>query len=147
MFSYMAFKRQAAEVPLEDVNRMRRFSITERWLHDGPVHIQGVLDIITAYSQEFEGICLLTLEGHTYGVSSLAALPDGKLVSGSYDNTIRVWDVSCGTCLLTLAGASNDAVTALAVLPDGKLASGSQRGKVRLWLDGVCLLTLAGHRV
>ena len=31
------------------------------------------------------------LSGHTYGVTSITQLKDGRLVSGSIDNTLRVW--------------------------------------------------------
>ena len=32
------------------------------------------------------------LSGHTNSVSCLRALPDGRIVSASYDNTLRIWD-------------------------------------------------------
>jgi len=38
---------------------------------------------------------LETLRGHRGGVSSVAFTPDGHgLVSGSFDNTLKYWDVS-----------------------------------------------------
>ena len=38
-----------------------------------------------------------TLEGHTASVNSVAVTPDGtKIVSGSLDNTIKVWDIASG---------------------------------------------------
>jgi WD40 repeat protein len=36
--------------------------------------------------------CLQTLEGHSNSLSSVAYSPDGtKIISGSYDNTIKIW--------------------------------------------------------
>jgi WD40 repeat protein len=43
------------------------------------------------------------LKGHTNGVSSVAISADGKrIVSGSHDNTVKVWDADKGTETLTL---------------------------------------------
>ena len=40
-----------------------------------------------------------TLIGHTDTLSSIAFSPDGKLLaSGSYDITIKLWDVTTGRC-------------------------------------------------
>jgi WD40 repeat protein len=64
-------------------------------------------------------------------VKVLTVLPDGKLASGSWDWTVRVWDDS-GACLHTLTGHTRG-VTVLAVLPDGKLVSGSCDKTVRVW--------------
>ncbi|MCP4372529.1 MAG: hypothetical protein GY797_31150, partial [Deltaproteobacteria bacterium] len=68
------------------------------------------------------------------GVRSVAFSPDGKfLASGSYDNTVRLWEVSTGEQLRELTGHS-DSVWSVAFSPDGKfLASGSDDKTVRLW--------------
>ena len=59
-------------------------------------------------------------------------LPDGRLASGSADNTIRLWDVKTGEETARLEGHGGW-VNALAVLPDGRLASGSDDSTIRLW--------------
>ena len=42
-------------------------------------------------------------QGHTGGVSSVAFSPDGKsIVSGSDDNTVKIWSSADGTCTSTL---------------------------------------------
>ena len=38
-----------------------------------------------------------TLTGHSHYVSSVAYSPDGKhIASGSYDNTVKIWDAQSG---------------------------------------------------
>ena len=64
---------------------------------------------------------------------SLAALSYGPLASGSFDKTVRVWDVGARACVASLEGHGGD-VKALAALPDGRLASGSLYDPlIRVW--------------
>ena len=46
-------------------------------------------------STESEAAEPLTLKGHSSGVTSVSLSPDGKrIVSGSHDRTLKVWDIS-----------------------------------------------------
>ena len=65
-------------------------------------------------------------------VTALCQLADGRLASGSYDSTIRLWDVQSGAETARLEGPSFW-VTALCQLADGRLASGSYDKTIRLW--------------
>jgi WD40 repeat protein len=71
---------------------------------------------------------------HTGAGLTLAFSPDGKtLASGSYDTTIKLWDVASGKNIATLTGHS-DWVCSVAFSPDGKtLASGSDDKTGKLW--------------
>lgn len=74
-----------------------------------------------------------TLSGHTNVVSSVRFTPDGSLaVSGSWDETVGLWNVPAGTSAGILAGHT-DWVEAVAISPDGAhIVSASQRA-VRTW--------------
>ena len=64
----------------------------------------------------------------------MAVLADGCLaLSGSDDNTLRLWDLTSGQTLHTLQGHTHW-VRAVAVLADGRRAlSGSYDNTLRLW--------------
>jgi WD40 repeat protein len=79
-------------------------------------------------------------------VLCLAVLPDGRVVSGSGDESLRVWDAATGTCKRVLEGHT-EGVSCLAVLPDGRVVSGSDDKSLRVWdaATGACKRVLEGH--
>jgi WD40 repeat protein len=87
-----------------------------------------------------------TLLPVSYGVTCLSVLPDGRVVSGSYDKTPRVWQPATGVCERVLVGHTGS-VTCLCVLPDGRVVSGSYDKTPRVWqpATGVCVRVLEGH--
>jgi len=86
------------------------------------------------------------LQGHKGSVRALAMLPDGRVVSGSRDKTVRVWNVATGRAVATLQGHASW-VNALAVLPDGRVVSGSEDETVRVWdvATGRAVTSFQGH--
>jgi WD40 repeat protein len=82
----------------------------------------------------------LVLKGHKGPVSAVAFSPDGgTLVTGSWDQTVRLWDVATGAERANFKWAtSNDAgigrVYCVAYAPDGlRLAAGGDTGRVVVW--------------
>ncbi|CAG9950917.1 unnamed protein product [Clonostachys rosea f. rosea IK726] len=92
--------------------------------------------------------CRRTLEAHTNWVSSVAFSADGqKLASGSWDETVRIWDTVTGSCMQVLYG-HKDEVTSVAFSADSqRLATGSRNGSIKVWdaATGRCIQTLEGH--
>src|SRR5262249_2396551 len=91
---------------------------------------------------------LFTLYGHTDWVTAVAVSGDGsRIVSGSFDKTVRVWDGRTGQALLHLQGHF-DSVTSVAVSGDGsRIVSGSGDRTGRVWdgKTGGPRLVLKGH--
>ncbi len=71
---------------------------------------------------------------HPHEVFDMVISPDSKrVVTGSLDGIVRVWDVETKACLFELKGHRN-LVTSVAFSPDGRLiASGSDDDSVRVW--------------
>ena len=89
--------------------------------------------------------------GHSDRVTSIAFSPDGKtFVSGSADNTLKLWDVSTGKEIRTFRGHSGD-VTSVAFSPDGKIIISGSGGlfdnTLKLWdvSTGKEIRTFRGH--
>jgi hypothetical protein len=92
----------------------------------------GLADDQINHKPTFFGAEIARLEGHSESVTSICLLADGRLASGSFDRTIRVWDLMAATETACLRGHTGP-VTALCVLPGGPLASGSDDNTIRLW--------------
>ena len=90
--------------------------------------------------------CLQVLEGHANGVHGALVLADGRILSWSGDNTLRLWDGSSGAPLAILGEHTNEVNGALA-LADGRLLSWSADDNLHLrdGRSGVTTAILAGH--
>ena len=87
---------------------------------------------------------LQTLSGHQ-GAIECVKIVDDKIISGSRDNTLKIWDLQTGKELQTLTGHT-DAIFTVTVC-DGKIISGSENGTLKIWdlQTGKELQTLTGH--
>lgn len=113
-----------------------------------PFDYEEILSGTGAASSPFEA-----LDGHTAAVRSLEFSADDRmLVSGSHDNTIRIWNVARRTPMKTLRGHAGW-VRCSRFSPDGRdILSGSHDHDARIWSIGgyeemrvLRARTLAGH--
>ena len=74
---------------------------------------------------------LKTLKGHSNDVTSICFSPDGKiLISGSLDETIRVWNVHTGLPICTLKSS----LKSICFSNEGKMfVSGDFNSKLKIW--------------
>ena len=77
---------------------------------------------------------LVLQTGHNKSVKTVVFSPNGQwIASGSFDNTIKIWEFETGRELRALIGHSG-VVKTLACSPDGRwLASGSNDKTVKIW--------------
>jgi hypothetical protein len=79
----------------------------------------GFLRVRHAVTRESPAL-VRDLVGHASGVNACAVTPDGRrVVSASYDSTLKVWDLETGRPLATLEGHA-DRAWACAVTPDNR---------------------------
>jgi len=85
------------------------------------------------------------LKGHDDHVITCLEFSGDKIVSGSDDNTLKVWCARTGDCLRTLEGHTGGVWTSQ--MNDTIVVSGSTDRSLKVWnMDsGECLHTLRGH--
>src|SRR5258706_7886193 len=73
--------------------------------------------------------------GHTRPIRSVCYSPDGtRVVSGSDDKTIRIWDAESGTVIGEPVMGHTEGVNSVAYSPDGRhIISGSSDCTIRIW--------------
>jgi COMPASS component SWD3 len=86
-----------------------------------------------------------TMKGHYNYVYCVNFNPQGNMiVSGSYDEAVRIWDIRVGNCLKILP-AHQDPVSAVDFIRDGTMVASCSHDKlIRIWdtNTGQCLKTL-----
>jgi angio-associated migratory cell protein len=89
----------------------------------------------------------LELSGHTDSVTSVGFNFNGSLLlTGSYDGTVRIWDVETGSVMQILDGPE-DVEWAYWHNKGNAIIAGSKDGTVWMWLahNGQCMQVFAGH--
>jgi WD40 repeat protein len=121
-----------------------------------PAEVATALEPFTELREPTSGVIRLSrlvnlyrrLDGHDGWVESVTFSPDGQhVLSGSADQTVRVWAATSGQEVQELLG-HHDIVMSVAFAPDGRLAaSGGFDRTVRIWdtVEGRQLCCLDGQ--
>lgn len=95
---------------------------------------------------------IITLSEHKNAVTSIIQLPDEKLITGSKDKTIRLWDISGNTfrCYQILDDHKEGGIYSLCELTGRRFASGSDDKTIRIWEEEKgkfkCVQVLNDHK-
>lgn len=114
-----------------------------------PLPSQKALTKLSTTTTPMKYTVTKTLKGHSNWVRCCAVYDGGsKIVSGSADKTLKVWDIKSGTCYQTLKGHSKLVLCCDVFDGGGAVVSGSGDKTLKLWdveLEG-CLKTMKGHK-
>jgi len=89
------------------------------------------------------------LKGHSHFISDVVMSSDGQFaLSGSWDNTLRLWDLSSGISTRMFKGHTKDVLSVAFSADNRQIVSGSRDRSIKLWNTlGVCKYTIQdeGH--
>ncbi len=97
----------------------------------GDIRNQIIMNKILMLLGPVPGSELVVCRGHRGAVLSVYVREDGKIFSGSVDDTVRVWDMQ-GNHLAVCKGHEGS-VASVCVTKDGKIVSGSIDKTLRVW--------------
>uniref|UniRef100_A0A8C7GIN6 Small ribosomal subunit protein RACK1 n=3 Tax=Salmoninae TaxID=504568 RepID=A0A8C7GIN6_ONCKI len=90
------------------------------------------------------GIPQRALKGHSHFVSDVVISSDGQFaLSGSWDGTLRLWDLTTGTTTRRFVGHTKDVLSVAFSADNRQIVSGSRDKTIKLWNTlGVCKYTI-----
>jgi len=96
------------------------------------------------------GVAKRRLKGHSHYVQDVAISSDGQFaLSGSWDGTLRLWDLNTGTTTRNFYGHTKDVLSVAFSADNRQIVSGSRDKAINLWNTlGQCkfVITEDGHR-
>jgi len=95
------------------------------------------------------GFARRALKGHSHFVQDVVISSDGQFaLSGSWDGTLRLWDIRSGTTAKRFVGHSKDVLSVAFSVDNRQIVSGSRDKTIKLWNTlGECKYTITdqGH--
>jgi len=108
-----------------------------------------ILWTLTRDDEKF-GVAKRRLKGHSHYVQDVAISSDGQFaLSGSWDGTLRLWDLNTGTTTRNFYGHTKDVLSVAFSADNRQIVSGSRDRSINLWNTlGQCKFTITdeGHK-
>jgi len=104
---------------------------------------------LTRDSENNYGVAHRALKGHSHFIQDIVISSDGQFaLSGSWDSTLRLWDLNYGTTTRRFVGHTNDVLSVAFSSDNRQIVSGSRDKTIKLWNTlGECKYTIEdqGH--
>jgi len=108
-----------------------------------------LLSTVTRDEPENYGLPKRSLKGHSHFVEDIVISSDGQFaLSGSWDHTLRLWDLNTGKTTRRFVGHTKDVLSVAFSADNRQIVSGSRDRTIKLWNTlGECKYTLTegGH--
>jgi len=93
------------------------------------------------------GVPKRRLHGHSHFVQDVVISSDGQFaLSGSWDNTLRLWEINRGITTRRFVGHSKDVLSVAFSADNRQIVSGSRDRSIKLWNTlGECKYTIDGE--
>lgn len=90
------------------------------------------------------GVPKRCLTGHNHFISDVVMSSDGQFaLSGSWDKTLRLWDLSCGVTTRQFVGHTKDVLSVAFSADNRQIVSASRDNTIKLWNTlGQCKYTI-----
>lgn len=113
-----------------------------------PIQIKFNFDFLNSTPFSMEPLkCINTIQAHNDKIVTLIELENGNIATGSYDNTIKIWDIEKYNCEKTIV--ENGYVLTLLEFTPNLLLSGTSKNDIQLWdlksLANISLHHFKGH--
>lgn len=106
--------------------------------------LQTIIVWQVSRTEESYGYARRALRGHNHFVSDVVISSDGQFaLSGSWDATLRLWDIESGKCTRRFVGHTKDILSVAFSADNRQIVSGSRDRTVKLWNTlGECKYTI-----
>ncbi|ETE60795.1 Guanine nucleotide-binding protein subunit beta-2-like 1 [Ophiophagus hannah] len=134
--------RHHPTIPRYDPLRLTRFNVMSNPLC--PLTDKTIIMWKLTRDETNYGIPQRALRGHSHFVSDVVISSDGQFaLSGSWDGTLRLWDLTTGTTTRRFVGHTKDVLSVAFSSDNRQIVSGSRDKTIKLWNTlGVCKYTV-----
>jgi WD40 repeat protein len=119
------------------------------FFHDTRIAAGGFDKMVTVWQAEkLQWKCLYVLEGHTRFVENIISADNARIISFSWDKTLRVWNSDSGKCIHILTGHKeipDDNNSCVMSVDNQVVGSIDRQGEeIKLWnvTTGICTQTI-----